>query len=241
MQPSGDFMQVLNEDSNLKAWSHRLLIIPRSFKVLEAAQGSLELDERSDQAVRRACATLCTKMFILCAKTLTSTARLSKYLQDIRFCAPGGASFPPSSEGLDAAAKKIQNSSIRTANPLAAIVIDLQSHLNLDTQSLRQLVDEDKFWDTRREIVKDIALTLHRALGFPMTIVCYDPMADDDVPGADGKEPSIVPHLIVQHYDAGEMAAGFYATPHLSNTVVSGSRASGWIADFILALDIKDS
>jgi hypothetical protein len=230
-------MQALKENDVLRDWSHRLLLIPRSFKLLEAAQGSLELDQRSDKAIRAACATLCTKVYVLCAKTLMSTPHLSKFLQDIRFCAPGGATFPPSTEGLDSAAVKIRNSAIRTANPLAAIIIDLRAHLSMDPQSLRQLVDEEKFWDTRREIVKDIALTLHRAIGFPMTIVCYDPMADDDVPGGDGKEASIIPHLVMQHYEAGEMAAGFYATPHLSNTVISGSRASGWIADFILALD----
>lgn len=225
------------QPNRLSEWSHRIIVLPEHGQLLDAARLLLSGDGNDGPALRAACARVGVRSIMQAAKTLTTHQRSAASLLTVYFCGPDAFPEPPNKIGLSRLEHAITRTHVKAANPLIAIVLDLRPSLDLDRQEMRLLIDEDRFWDHRRELIKSIGSALCDALNMRLTTVAYDPLADEEIEDDQKVVVGIRPNLVVHHYGDGRPTRGYYITPHEHNTVTNESPDTSWICHFLMEFD----
>lgn len=225
------------ENNRLAEWSHRIIVLPEQKQLVEAARTTLGGDDRDLVALRMACAKVCIKSFLRAAKTLTTHQRCAASLLSVYFCGPDAFPEPPNKIGIERVEHSIERAQVKEVNPLIAIVLDLRPNLDLNREEIQTLIEEDRFWDYRRDLIRSIGSALCDSIDTRLTTITYDPLADDEIEDEQKIVVGIRPNLVINHYEDARLTQGYYTTPHRRNTVIESSADSGKICEFLEEFD----
>lgn len=203
--------------SKIKDWSHRLILIPQHQALLDCAGVTGNNPKDAKKIAQQG-----VKWMLKAAKNLAKDPQIAHALANLRFADLMAQTYPPTTAAIvEIELKTMQHSPM--FDPLFSIVIDLKPTLGLNPQKVKNLAEEEKFWNMRRLFVSHISTAIASGEGVKYILVAYDPLADEEVRDEMDVVKAIKPRLIKQLIENGEYTAGFYNTMHPRNTLEDDS------------------